>query len=333
MRVYNVSTPALSEVCNQDGSIGNAGYVQVNGVIAGVASGFYDSNTGTAGDFSCFDLSSPENPLFEGYGTHTESGSGVDANGFDLLGEYAVVANGNSWFSPIYDMSLAGTPPEETGYYLDGGAVGNRSVNVCGEFAYRLGYYSNYFIDFFNISDFTNISSVYTYNSGTDEVYAGIKASTRSDDAQYLFIPASGGLDILDISSHEYPSLDLPDVTAGVRDIAFGELADGTKLAVLAATDVGILILDISELPSTPTDLTGEVFGNFTANSLDVSGDYVYVASGTEGVTVVDISDPALPIVVCTIDTAGTARDVSVQGRYLYVADNDNGLVTIDLLP
>jgi len=337
MNVYNMSCPELAKVCHVH-PLSNAGYLGINGNTAGLGTGCYDDNySGTIGDFYCFDLTVPGSPVLAGHDSRENTEHKMDANGFDMTGNYAVVANGNEWDCPLYNMSIDASPPAYTGCNLPGGHIGNRSVAVCGDYAYRLTYYGSttgYYLDFFNISNFGNISNVNSYILGGSTVYEGLEVLTRSDEAQYLFIPSAGGLIILDISRHEYPSVVPSGVSVDVRDVAFGELSNGTKLAFLAVTAGGIRILDISGLPGTPVDAYGSgTYGTFPANSVDVAGDYLYAASLGSGVTVVDVSDPANPSVVKTIDTNGSARDVSVQGRYLYVADDNNGLTVIDLLP
>lgn len=60
------------------------------------------------------------------------------------------------------------------------------------------------------------------------------------------------------------------------------------------------------------------------------AGHYVYVACGEAGVQVVDISDPAAPVLVGTADTPGAASDVAVNGDTLSTADARGGLQVID---
>jgi len=60
-------------------------------------------------------------------------------------------------------------------------------------------------------------------------------------------------------------------------------------------------------------------------------GDYAYVADGSGGLRVVDVSDPAHPTEVGFYATPGDARDVAVAGDYIYVADFVGGLVILRL--
>jgi hypothetical protein len=52
-----------------------------------------------------------------------------------------------------------------------------------------------------------------------------------------------------------------------------------------------------------------------------VLGDYAYIASGPEGLQVVDISNPATPALVDSYDTPGYSCDLFLDNKTLYLAD------------
>ena len=54
-----------------------------------------------------------------------------------------------------------------------------------------------------------------------------------------------------------------------------------------------------------------------------VSGTYAYVADSSSGLQVIDITNPASPQIVGSVDTPGYAYGVAVSGTYAYVADGD----------
>ena len=64
-----------------------------------------------------------------------------------------------------------------------------------------------------------------------------------------------------------------------------------------------------------------------------VSGNLAFVADGNAGVQIIDVSNPAAPTLVRTVDTPGTARGVDVEGTTLVVADDSPafGLRVIDI--
>ncbi|MCK5201345.1 MAG: hypothetical protein KAR21_23485, partial [Spirochaetales bacterium] len=66
---------------------------------------------------------------------------------------------------------------------------------------------------------------------------------------------------------------------------------------------------------------------------------YAYLANGTSGLWIINISDPANPSIVghCdtpgdNVDTYGNAQGVVVEGNYAYISNRESGLVVIDIL-
>jgi hypothetical protein len=67
------------------------------------------------------------------------------------------------------------------------------------------------------------------------------------------------------------------------------------------------------------------------ANNVDISGNYAYVAAGSAGLHVVNVSDRFAPVIVATWNTPGNANDVKVSGSLAYVADGTAGLQIINV--
>jgi len=65
------------------------------------------------------------------------------------------------------------------------------------------------------------------------------------------------------------------------------------------------------------------------AKGVAVSGDYAYVANGSNGLVIVDVSSKSAPALAGSYDTVGSAQGVAVSGDYAYVADGVNGLVIL----
>jgi len=61
------------------------------------------------------------------------------------------------------------------------------------------------------------------------------------------------------------------------------------------------------------------------AEGVAVEGSYAYVAAGTGGLYIFDVSDPADPQRVGGCATPGWAHRVAVSGNYAYVADDFGG--------
>jgi PGF-CTERM protein len=62
-----------------------------------------------------------------------------------------------------------------------------------------------------------------------------------------------------------------------------------------------------------------------------VSGDYAYVASGSDGLAIVDVSDVKAPELAGTYDAIPHVETVIVSGDYAYVTDKDDGLAIVDV--
>ena len=62
-----------------------------------------------------------------------------------------------------------------------------------------------------------------------------------------------------------------------------------------------------------------------------VVGGLAYVADGSSGLQIVDISNPAAPFIRGAVDTPGDASDVIVAGALAYIADGTSGLQIIDV--
>ena len=67
------------------------------------------------------------------------------------------------------------------------------------------------------------------------------------------------------------------------------------------------------------------------AGKLRVNGPLAYVAAGTAGLMVIDISRPDWPRYMGTVNTGGNAKDLVISGNYLYLANGSAGLAVYDL--
>jgi hypothetical protein len=80
----------------------------------------------------------------------------------------------------------------------------------------------------------------------------------------------------------------------------------------------------------TPTALSFVDIPGF-ANNVDVNGNFAYVAAGSTGLQVVNVSDHLHPGVVASRSLPGNANDVVVVGNYAYVAAGNAGLQVVDI--
>ncbi len=94
----------------------------------------------------------------------------------------------------------------------------------------------------------------------------------------------------------------------------------------LAAQQRGLLIYTKSN-----RTLVGELALPGEAQKVKVVGNYAYVAGRQGGLSVVDISNPANPVLLKTWDTTGYASSVDVRGNMALVNSNSGGVYLFDI--
>jgi hypothetical protein len=119
----------------------------------------------------------------------------------------------------------------------------------------------------------------------------------------------------------EVTSLSPPSGSNG-EDTSIGVFGTGFEQAV----EVSLFGVDLFN-PS----IVGTCDTPGAAGGVYVSGNYAYVGDSSEGVQVIDISNPASPHIVGTCNTPGLAGDVYVSGNYAYVTDSYAGVQVIDV--
>lgn len=125
------------------------------------------------------------------------------------------------------------------------------------------------------------------------------------------------------VGSAEYPE-DPPWPRQGAGVV----VADGRAIVAVGR---GLLVFDVAK-PESP-ELLGYWDSPGSARSVEVSGDFAYVADSSAGVRIVDVSKPYAPAEVGYYQTTGHARDVAMAGELLLVANGNStiGLVVLDV--
>ena len=93
----------------------------------------------------------------------------------------------------------------------------------------------------------------------------------------------------------------------------------GLKLTVLDAGD-----------PAHPVLLGESAPLGDNIQDIALNGDLACLAAGNAGLVLVDISDPAAPEVLGTLDTRGYAEGIAVSGSTIFLADGPYGLRVVD---
>ncbi|MEI7989753.1 MAG: hypothetical protein WCI88_12010 [Chloroflexota bacterium] len=111
--------------------------------------------------------------------------------------------------------------------------------------------------------------------------------------------------------------------------------SDGNKYLYVAAYSYGLRIYDVT-IPTSPVTKGSFVCTGCIAKSVVVSGNYAYVALGTEGLAVIDISNPLYPKAAYAYAGINVV-DLDIDDNTVYLAlDNTNDtncFMGFDLLP
>jgi hypothetical protein len=114
--------------------------------------------------------------------------------------------------------------------------------------------------------------------------------------------------------------------TAGYSD----DIAIAGSYAYVADYN-GLRIIDVSrpEAPVQAGEYASEDMSDIS--SVAVAGSYAYLAQGSIGLQILDVSNPISPTLVGGLDTPGVARHIVVNNGTAYVADHGAGLRIFDV--
>jgi VWFA-related protein len=96
-------------------------------------------------------------------------------------------------------------------------------------------------------------------------------------------------------------------------------------------------ILPVDGCPAPPSlESAGSLASSGSVRRLDRQDDRLYLASGSAGLAIVDVSDPSLPVLEAELSTLADASgfealDVAVTSPYAFIAAGDRGLIIIDV--
>ena len=159
-------------------------------------------------------------------------------------------------------------------------------------------------------------------------------------DGDKLYVgTVEGTIEVFDLTNPELPVSSGTVMRNGqVRAMAIG------GFVLYAATDAGVAILTLDN-PDSPTLPSGATLATslpgVIGNGLDIGGDHLYVAAGTNGVIDVDVHVPAAPIVIGDLVEAVApgetvnAQDVVVSRlpsqNWLLVSDGNGDMVGLKI--
>jgi len=138
----------------------------------------------------------------------------------------------------------------------------------------------------------------------------------------------TGGLNIVDVTTLELIG---NCQTSGVPVDVF--VTGEPPYAYLCEEEKGVSIASI--LSSTPHIISNITPPNTSADEkakkLFVDNDYAYVAYGSRGLTIFDVSDVKNPIYVADFPSSSITQDVYIKDNHAFLADGENGLVIVDV--
>jgi hypothetical protein len=137
------------------------------------------------------------------------------------------------------------------------------------------------------------------------------------------------GMKVIDVANPTMPR------AVGSLGGTFRAVAVAGSFAYLVETVVGnpatsdFVVVSLAN-PAAPAIVGRVKVGASNFADVQVVGSLAYVAIGSGGLSIVDVSSPTSPRVVGSMDTAGTAYGVSVANGYAYVADFSS-MVVVDV--
>lgn len=152
----------------------------------------------------------------------------------------------------------------------------------------------------------------------------------------YAYVADTVGVKVVNISNPASPILTGKYATPGNANGVFVDgqyayIADGVDGAIC---DQGcyLHIVDISDPASIPTKPVAKVEFLKSVYDVYIHQGYAYVANGSRGVQIVDISTPTSPQKKApSYDTTGSAKSIQVVDTTAYIADGSGGMHIVDM--
>ncbi len=245
---------------------------------------------------------------------------------------YAFIASNTSDFvgrSFIIDISTPAAPVYKSTMLGYGGY--HQYMGVRSGYAYICDY--NGGLQVINVANVTNPVNVVSIPSGP-------RSASIVFDGNYAYVAVGdSGMKIYNVVNPAAPAFVSRIATTGrAAFVSYGAITiGGTPTGHIFISNrnpaPGISAINVSN-PSAPTtsaflgslaSATGSAFSPFYSNGK------VYVAYGTAGLRIIDVTNAAQPVLLSTLALGGESRGVVVSGNYAYVAAMDSGVHVIDV--
>ncbi len=236
-----------------------------------------------------------------------------DARSVAVKGNYAYVSD--LFFGlHILDISQPIEPKEVGSYHSPGSAL---AIAVEGDYAFLADGPKG-----LRIVDISN--PIQPFEVGSYESGSGSTQGVIVDGGRAYLAEGDGGLRVVEVTEPSGPK----EVGAATTHGPALGVSCSDDFCYVAAGDAGIRVFDISQFPLQEVDTLGR-----TANVMDVdgAGEYWAVASGKEGVRVLNLTQPQQPMVVGVFSDSPDARVVKMRGPIVYIGDFNTGVKVLDV--
>jgi len=135
---------------------------------------------------------------------------------------------------------------------------------------------------------------------------------------------------ILIIANSSFNTAELGQINIGGE--AFDVDIEGNLAFVVNTSDDGsggLVIINISD-PTHPI-IVGSYHQSNSAFSVEVVGEFAYLANPNVGLEVLNVSDPTNPVKIEQYTGSGEIYDVQVIGEIAYITDWSNGLILLNI--
>jgi hypothetical protein len=236
-----------------------------------------------------------------------------DAREVEVVGSLAYVAAGNRGLR-ILDLTNP-LAPVVLGTYQDSAGGYAYGLDVVGTTAYIA--FGSRGLQAINVA--TPSSPAWSYTVATSNAQ-----DVKVSGGLALVANGSAGLAVVDLATRTIRGAYDYDTLGFGYDVEW--LPSGA--ALLADGNNGVFVVNPGATP--PTLIRR--YDTATARDIEVAGTLAYVADGTAGLLVLDMSNPAVAVVpLGAYNTPGSATGVEIRGSKAFVADGAGGVQVIDI--
>ncbi len=257
-----------------------------------------------------------------------------------VIGPDGALADPQYWFLTGYDQTNRQYATEITlgDEELGMGMTRRFGLDVAGDGAVHVAsssvYNEEYAVNDFHAARLTDAGALHQLfqeldPDAGDSPLSGTFTPEPADDPDVPLQVTTGTVtatELVHLKAQTFPiTVDTPDASA----IDLYEWSGTSGIwALLACGDAGVVAIDVTDPLNPGTAVTHTVA---RANDVEAAYGHAYVAAESNGLGVLNMSDPAVPQGATYEATVGNAEAVVIYGDYAYVADSTEGLAIFDI--